>query len=380
MSLTGTLAVLLTLLLGLVLGALVGALWQRTRIPGGLGALAAPTPGASGELPQVNAGIDRLAAQLQALESGRAEAAGQLREQVENVRRTAEEVRREAASLGTALRRPHVRGQWGELQLRRTVELAGMVDRCDFSEQVHTPGTDGEQALRPDLVVHLAGGRHVVVDSKVPLEAFLDACDADPVTDPEEHAHHLARHARAVRTHATQLGSKRYWRTVASSPEFVVLFLPSEAFLSAALEADRSLLEFAADQQVVLATPTTLIALLKTVAHGWRHEQLAERAEEILQLARDLYTRLGTMGGHLDQVGRSLGTAVEGYNRTVGSLESRVLVTARNLEELGAVSEGRLRAPRRIDLRVRRPSAPELEPGPAAVDSPTIDYDRAVGD
>ena len=230
-----------------------------------------------------------------------------------------------------------------------------MVERCDFSEQVRLE--DG--ARRPDVVVHLAGGREVVVDAKVPLDAYLDATGAD---DDDQRVAHLARHGRQLRTHIDLLGSKEYWRSLAESPEFVVLFVPAESFLSAALEADPSLIEHAATRQVVLATPTTLIALLRTVAHGWTHEALTDQAAEIHRLGRELHTRLGTLGAHLDQVGRSLNVAVGHFNSAVGSLESRVLVQARRFNDLGVTDAG-LPAPRAVELRAVDRRA-DLEDGP----------------
>jgi DNA recombination protein RmuC len=223
------------------------------------------------------------------------------------------------------------------------VELAGLVDRCDFTEQVRLQ--DG--SLRPDLVVHLAGGKQLVVDSKVPLDAHLDAMATE---DPTERETHLARHARQLRTHVDQLGGKAYWRALPETPEFVVLFVPAESFLAAALETDPSLIEYAAQRQVVLATPTTLIALLRTVAHGWSHEALAEQASEIHRLGRELHQRLTTLSGHLDGIGRSLNAAVGRYNQAIGSLDSRVLVTARRFSDLGVTDE-ELPAPRPVELR-----------------------------
>ena len=247
-----------------------------------------------------------------------------------------------------------MRGQWGELHLRRTVELAGLVEHCDFAEQVHLAGDDGHQ--RPDLVVHLAGGRSVVVDAKVPLDAHLDALATD---DPDEAAGHLRRHARQLRTHVDALAGKAYWRALPGAPEFVVLFVPAESFLAAALEADPGLLTHAAQRDVVLATPTTLIALLRTIAHGWTTEQLAERTREIHELGRELHGRLGVLGGHLDKVGRSLKAAVEAYNGAIGSIESRVLVTARQFEDIGVAREPL--APVRPVTEAPRPlTAPEL--------------------
>ncbi|HEY9562965.1 MAG TPA: DNA recombination protein RmuC [Nocardioides sp.] len=333
---------ILLLLIGLALGALVGALavalWVRSHPIEARESIAALERRVADDT-VIKDGLNRLAEQMRDLEHNRATWQGQLRAQVDEVRHSAEGLRRETTSLSTALRKPQVRGRWGEMQLRRAVELAGLVDRCDFTEQHHT--TYDDAVLRPDLVVHLSGGRNVVVDSKVPLDAFLDATGAD---DPDEQRAHINRHARQVRSHVDALGAKRYWQALGSSPEFVVLFLPGESFLSAALDGDPNLLERAAERGVVLATPTTLIALLKTVAHGWTQERLAEQTTAIHDLARDLYTRLGTLGDHFDKVGRSLKASVEHYNRAVGSLESRVFVTARRLEDLG-VNGQRIEAP-----------------------------------
>ncbi len=354
---------LLMLLLGLALGALTGVLWARSRpayVDGrGQGMV---------EQAEVMQGLDRLSDQLHDLEHARATWQGQLRQQVLDMRQTTEGLRRETQSLSTALRRPQVRGRWGELHLRRAVEIAGLVDRCDFAEQVRL--ADG--ARRPDLVVRLAGGRSVVVDAKVPLDAFLDATSTD---DLDEREAHLVRHARQLRSHVDLLGSKRYWRSLPDTPEFVVLFLPAESFLSAALEADGSLIEHAADQDVVLASPTTLIALLRTVAHGWRHESLAEQAREIHRVGRDLHERLGTLSGHLGKLGRSLDAAVSSYNSALGSYESRVLVAARRFEELDATDDV-LETPRAVSTPVRGVGSVHALPRRAAdddeVDAPTV--------
>lgn len=353
------------LLIGLAIGAAVGAglAWLAASLRH---ARAHPAPavesGATAEAlaakvardADLQAGLKHLQEQVAALSHDRAEWQGQLRQQVEEVRLSATDLRRETTALGTALRRPEVRGRWGEMQLRRAVELAGMVEHCDFTEQ-HSVSTD-EGVLRPDLVVHLAGGGQVVVDSKVPLDAFLDASATD---DPDEAGHHLGRHAAQVRQHIDGLSAKKYWRAVDLSPDFVVLYLPGEGFLSAALDGDRSLLEHAAGRNVVLATPTTLISLLRTVALGWSQASIAERAREIHQLGRDLHGRLGVLGGHLDKLGRSLRGSVEAYNSTVGSLESRVLVTARNLEDLGAADD-ELAPPTQITVEPRALTAREL--------------------
>lgn len=319
----------LTLLVGLGLGGLLGVLWSRSRTPYVAGLI---------DQAEVMQGLDRLSDQMHHLDRSRAAWQGQVDAHVDLLQR-------ETRSLSTALRKPQVRGRWGELHLRRAVELAGLVDRCDFAEQVRLD--DG--ARRPDLVVNLVGGRQVVVDAKVPLDAYLDATSTD---DEDDAAHHLRRHVAQLRTHVDTLGSKAYWRSLDESPEFVVLFVPAESFLAAALETDGSLIEYAAARRVVLATPTTLIALLRTVAHGWSHEALADQAREIHRLGRELHERLASMNGHLDQLGRSLNAAVGHYNQTVGSLESRVLVTARRF--------GDLPAPRQVDAASRSISPVDL--------------------
>lgn len=337
------LTLFLTLLVGLVLGGVVGLLWARSRSTFTEGLV---------DQAEVMQGLDRLQDQMRDLEHQRATWQGQLHEQVQDMRFSTEALRRETQSLSTALRKPQVRGRWGELHLRRAVELAGLVDRCDFSEQVRLD--DG--ARRPDLVVHLVGGRQVVVDAKVPLDAYLDATSTD---DEDLRQGHLLRHARQLRTHIDGLSAKAYWRALDETPEFVVLFVPAESFLAAALETDPSLIEHAAARQVVLATPTTLIALLRTVAHGWSHEALADQAREIHRLGRELHTRLGHLTAHLDHVGRSLNAAVGHYNSAMGSLESRVLVAARRFSDL-SVTDDELPAPRAVELRaVDRRAAPD---------------------
>ncbi|GAA4712092.1 DNA recombination protein RmuC [Nocardioides conyzicola] len=321
------LTLFLTLAIGLGLGAVVGVLWSRSRPTFTAGVV---------DQAEVMQGLDRLSDQMHHLDRARASWQGHFDAQVG-------QLQRETQTLSTALRKPQVRGQWGELHLRRAVELAGLVDRCDFAEQVRLD--DG--ARRPDLVVNLVGGRKVVVDAKVPLDAYLDATTSD---DDDVRDRHLRRHAGQVRAHVDVLGSKQYWRSLDESPEFVVLFLPAESFLAAALDADGSLIEYAAARQVVLATPTTLIALLRTVAHGWSHEALADQARDIHRLGRELHERLASMNGHLDQLGRSLNAAVGHYNQTVGSLESRVLVSARRF--------GDLPAPRQVEVSTRTPAGP----------------------
>ena len=350
--------VVLMLLVGLATGAAVGVLWARSRP-----AYAAALLEAGVDRAELVLGLDRLSDQMRDLDHQRATWQGQLSQQVHDVRLATDTLRRETQTLSTALRRPQVRGRWGEMHLRRAVELAGMVDRCDFTEQVHTV-TGDDAVQRPDLIVQLVGGRRVVVDAKVPLDAFLDATGTD---DDDEREAHLARHARQLRRHVDQLASKRYWRSLDGSPEFVVLFVPAESFLSAALAADRDLLDDAAAKQVVVATPTTLIALLRTVALGWRQEALADRAQEIHQLGRELHERLVTLSTHVDNVGRSLNAAVGHYNAAVGSLESRVLVSARRFGDL-AVTDDDLPRPRPLVALARRAAAAEpVEPPSVAL-------------
>jgi DNA recombination protein RmuC len=350
MDVTTIVALLLALAAGVAIGLLVGLVLTGPRAT----TRRALETGAA-ERAVVEHGLAGLQEQVRVLTEQRVSWQAQLAQQVADVRHSTDQLRRETGALATALRRPQVRGRWGELHLRRAVELAGLVSRCDFDEQVTV--RDGDQAgLRPDLVVRLAGGKQVVVDAKVPLDAFLDVTESD---DEDERAAHATRHARQFRQHVDTLAGKGYWRAFASSPEFVVLFVPGEAFLSCALEADPSLIEYAAERKVVLATPTTLIALLRTVAHAWTQEALAERAQEVHRLGRELHQRLCTMSSHVDRVGRALGAAVTSYNQAVGSLESRVLVTARRLHDL-EVTDEELDPPRQVELAPRSPSAMEL--------------------
>lgn len=266
---------------------------------------------------------------LRQVEHNRINAYSGLREQVAGMQRVSHQLSTQTGQLVSALRAPQVRGRWGEIQLERVVELAGMARHCDFDTQVSRSGQDG--GVRPDLVVRLAGGRHIVVDAKVPLAAYLDATAED---DPRLCGEHLARHAKHLRGHVDQLADKAYWTAFDPSPEFVVLFVPGDPFLDAALTADSGLLEYAFGRNVILATPTTLIALLRTVAYGWRQEALSRDMATVQQLGRELYARLGTTGRHLDRLGAQLGKAVDAFNQTVTTVESRVMVTARRLHEL----------------------------------------------
>jgi DNA recombination protein RmuC len=301
--------------------------------------------------------LERFEAQSRQLEEKRLADVGAIPQLVDGLRR-------ETGNLVTALRAPHVRGRWGEIQLKRVVELAGMVPHCDFVEQASERDADG-RLLRPDLVVRLAGGKSIVVDSKAPLEAYLDAAAAD---DDRERQAHLARHARLVREHMMKLGQKRYWQQFEPAPDFVVMFLGDEAFFRAALDHDPSLLEAGVDAGVVPASPTTLIALLRTVAHGWQQETVAESAREVSRLGRELYDRLGVFAGHFAKVGRALDSAVDTYNKAVGSLETRVLVTARKFPEHGAGVDD-LPEPAPLDRQARRLLS-ELEAGDEVVPLP----------
>ena len=269
-------------------------------------------------------------AQIAALEKSRSEAYGGIKSQLETMQINQKSLTQETHNLVNALRRPEVRGRWGEITLRRLVELAGMVEHCDFQEQVHT--TSDEKTIRPDMIVRMPDQRELVVDVKTPLDAYLEAIEA---TDDAQHKLALERHTRNVRDHIRKLASKTYWEQFSKSPEFVILFIPGDQFLSAALNEDPDLIEYALSQQIILATPTSFVALLKAVAYGWRQLALADNAEEIRRLAQDLYGRLTTFAGHMNKVGKQLASSVENFNRAVGSLERKVLPGARKFVELG---------------------------------------------
>jgi len=288
------------------------------------------------------------------LERDRVDAYAALRTEVRAVHETSAALRTETGQLVAALRAPQVRGRWGEHQLRRIVEAAGMLEHCDFDEQA--TGTTDDGGVRPDLVVRLHGGRSVVVDAKAPFEAYLAAMEA---RDERTRADRLDAHAKALRSHVDGLSAKAYWRAFPLAPEFVVLFVPADPFLDAALQRDPTLLEHAFTRDIVLATPATLVALLRTVAYAWRQEALTRNALVVHTLARDLYARLATMGEHVGKLGGALGTAVTTYNKMVGSLEARVLVSARKLAELG-VSDEMLEAPAQVETAPRQLQAPEL--------------------
>ncbi|WP_308258891.1 DNA recombination protein RmuC [Pseudonocardia sp. H11422] len=305
-------------------------------------------------LDPMTATLQRVEGQLRTVEKERESAYAGLREQVTAMHRSSEQLQNETKQLVNALRAPQVRGRWGELQLERIVQLAGMVEHCDFSTQVTASREDG--AIRPDMIVHLAGGKQIVVDAKVPFAAYLEAVES---RDPKIHAERLTAHARQLRQHVDALSAKAYWAAFEPTPEFVVLFVPGDPFLEAALQSDPALLEHAFSRNVVVATPTTLIALLRTVAYSWRQEALARNAAQVHQLGKELHSRLATMGNHVAKLGRSLDTAVDSYNKTVSSLEARVLVTARKLTEL-KVADDELDAPSQVERAPRTVAAPEL--------------------
>jgi DNA recombination protein RmuC len=304
----------------------------------------------------VKESLEKVDGKIQELEKARSGAYGALTQQVRSLLQSQNELRTETGNLVKALRAPSVRGRWGEMQLQRVVEMAGMLEHCDFAQQQTVEGDEGR--LRPDLIVKLPGGKQLVVDAKAPLAAYLDALEA---TDEIARRAHLANHARQLRNHVAQLARKAYWDQFEDTPEFVVLFVPNEAVFSAAMEEDPSLMEGAFSEKVLLASPTTLIALLRAAAFGWRQERLARDAQEIASLGRDLHKRLGKLGDHFAKVGRGLATAVGAYNETVGSFERMVVPGARKLRDKAAPMDAELEPIADVDVIPRA-----LQPGEEA--------------
>ena len=329
------------------------------------GRLEAANAKAAGELDTRKAAVEhmvqplretlaRMEIQLRETDEARIRSTAALTEQVMNARESSDQLRTQTQALVTALRRPEARGRWGEMQLRRVVELAGMSARCDFDEQVEVSTDDGK--LRPDMVVRLAGGKNIVVDSKVSLAAYLEAAET---ADEDVRGARMDAHARHLREHVDRLAGKAYWTALSPAPEFVVLFIPGEAFLAPALEHDAALLEHALAHKVHIATPTTLVTMLRTAQYAWQQEALSENARAVFELGRELYDRLGGLGRHVDGLGKALTNAVSNYNKTIGSLEGRVLVSARKLSQMGVV-DAELQPPTPVEETVRALSAPDL--------------------
>ncbi len=306
----------------------------------------------------LNAKLGEFREHVDSIEKNRQEAYAGLREHLKQLSSGQQQLQQETANLVTALRRPEVRGRWGEMTLRRVVELAGMSEHCDFYEQ-HTIVAD-DQRQRPDMLVRLPANREIIIDAKISLEAYLDALNAETEDDRQKY---LSRHASQVRSHMNSLASKNYWNQFTQTPEFVVMFIPGESFFSAAVDADRNLIEDGLKQKVILATPTTLIALLRAVAYGWRQEQIAENAQKISELGKQLYERMQTLAEHLGNIGKNLKNANDSYNKAVGSLEVRVLPAARRFKDLGAATGAEINDLAPLEIVPRDITVPELLSG-----------------
>src|SRR5215469_7606586 len=345
------------------------------------GRLTAANAKAAGELENRRAAVEglvgplketltRVEAQLRDSDAQRVASHAALSEQMTITRRSSDELKLQTQALVTALRKPEARGRWGEMQLRRVVELAGMSARCDFDEQVSVATDEGP--LRPDMVIHLAGGKQIVVDAKVSLAAYLQAAET---TDDSVRENRLAAHARHLRDQVDRLAAKAYWAALSPAPEFVVLFIPGEAFLAPALEHDPALLEYSFTHKVHIATPTTLVTMLRTAHYAWQQEALSDNARAVFDLGRELYDRILGLSKHVDGLGKALTNAVSSYNKTIGSLEGRVLVSARRLNQLGVV-DAELQPPAPVEGTVRALSAPDLisEVGPELVPGPRDEH------
>jgi DNA recombination protein RmuC len=361
------------LIIGMAVGAGAVYLWARGALGAGEARLAAADERLAAaesqssllelteaKLAPIKETLQKFETQSKALEDRRLHEVSRIGEQLRAVAEGQERLRSETGSLVTALRAPHVRGRWGEVQLKRVVELAGMLDYCDFHTQ-QSERDDSGRLLRPDMVVKLPGGKCIVVDSKVPIEGYLDAVNCE---DVEQKRVHLARHAQQVRDHIKKLGAKRYWDQFDSTPDFVVMFV-DEGLYRAALDQDGSLFEAGAEAGVIVASPATLIGLLRTVAYGWQQETVAQSAREISALGRELYERLGVFAGHFSKVGRGLDTAVNAFNQAVSSFEHRLLVSARKFPEHGVTNDA-LPEVKQVERKPALLSAPEVVTLPRA--------------